>query len=47
MWILSVSFHWPHEKFMIGFQHIKSDEQFMYSTIELSLLVMTFHFDYQ
>ena len=46
-WTLEIAFHFPHDRFLIGHEYIKADENFKYNTIRLYLLIATITIDYK
>ena len=45
-WSLEIAFHWPHDRFALGWEFINADEEFDYITIKVYLLVATCTLDY-
>jgi hypothetical protein len=45
-WELTIEFHWPNDRFALGWEHIDPDETFEYSTSKLYLLFITITLDY-
>jgi hypothetical protein len=45
-WALSIEFHWPHNRFALGWDYIAPDREYDYSTARLYLLFITFTLDY-
>jgi|TARA_R110001592_G_scaffold352599_1_gene650619 hypothetical protein len=45
-WQLEIAFHWPHNRFALGWEYIAKDEEYDYSTIKLYLVIATLTFDY-
>ena len=45
-WRLQISFHWPHDRFCLGFQTIKPSEEDQYWTLTLYLLIATVEIDW-
>lgn len=44
-WQLEIAFHWPHDRLALGWDFMRPNEQFNYTTIKLYLLVMTLTLD--
>ena len=44
-WELEIAFHWPHDRFAFGWDIIKPDEEYNYSTLRLYLFVVTITLD--
>lgn len=38
---IELQFHWPHDRFAIGFEQIAPDEEFDFYTVKLYLTVLT------
>jgi hypothetical protein len=45
-WELEISLHYPHNKFMLGWEVLQPDMEFNYTTIKLSLFIVTFTLDF-
>jgi len=45
-WTLEIAFHFPHNRFMLGWEHIPKDERFNYTTIRLYLFIVTLTLDF-
>jgi hypothetical protein len=45
-WELTIEFHWPHDRFALGWDYIPPDRTFNYTTIKFYLLFITFTLDY-
>ena len=45
-WELEIALHYPHNKFMLGWEVLQPDMEFNYTTIKLSLLIVTFTLDF-
>jgi len=45
-WELTIAFHWPHDRFALGWDYIASDATFKYNTAKLYLLFITLTMDY-
>lgn len=39
--IITIKFHWPHDRFALGWEMIDADEEFPYRTVTLFLLFIT------
>lgn len=44
-WRLSITFHWPHDRFAFGFQTIQPQEEEPYWTLTLYLGIATLDLD--
>ncbi len=44
-WELTIQFHYPHDRFMLGWEFMKPTEEFNYTTIKLYLFIVTFTLD--
>ena len=45
-WNLQIAFHYPHNKFALGWEFINSNEEYDYRTINVSLFIVTFTLDF-
>jgi len=45
-WTLNIAFHYPHNRFLLGFEYIEKDEVFNYTTIRFYLFIATLTLDY-
>ena len=45
-WTLEIAFHFPHNRFMLGWEHIPKDERYTYTTIRLYLFIVTLTLDF-
>lgn len=45
-WGLTIQFHYPHDRFMLGWEFMKPTEEFNYTTIKLYLFIVTFTLDF-
>lgn len=45
-WQLEICFHWPHNRFALGWEFIDEDKECDYRTIKLYLFIATLTFDY-
>jgi len=43
---LEIAFHYPHNRFMLGWEYIASDKKFNYTTIKLYLFIATLTLDF-
>jgi len=41
-WDLEIAFHWPHDRFALGWEAIGKDKEHDYSTYKLYLFIATF-----
>jgi len=44
-WQLEIAFHWPHDRFALGWEFIKPDAEAPYTTIKLYLFIVTLTLD--
>ena len=44
-WILEIAFHYPHDRFLAGWEMIEPDEQYNYFTFKLYLFIATLTLD--
>jgi len=44
-WQLEIAFHWPHNRFALGWEFIQPDDEFNYATIKAYLFFVTFTLD--
>jgi|TARA_R110000803_G_scaffold151915_1_gene216950 hypothetical protein len=44
-WELEIAFHWPHDRFLIGWEFINEDEEYDYKTFKFYLFIVTFTLD--
>jgi|GEM_PF-1254718 len=45
-WEIVLAFHYPHDRFALGWEYIAPDEYNDYNTITLYLLILTLKFNY-
>jgi hypothetical protein len=45
-WSLEIAFHWPHDRFALGWEHINPDDEHIYHTFKLYLLFISFTLDF-
>jgi len=45
-WELEIALHYPHDKFMLGWEVLQPNEEFNYTTLKISLLIVTFTLDF-
>jgi len=45
-WKLTIAFHWPHNRLLVGWEYIASDKRFNYTTIRLYLFIATLTLDF-
>jgi|TARA_R110000782_G_scaffold50216_2_gene109012 hypothetical protein len=45
-WTLEIAFHFPHNRFLVGWEYIAKDEKYNYSTINIYLFIATLKLDY-
>lgn len=44
-WQLEIAFHWPHDRLALGWEIMRPNEQFNYTTIKLYLFIVTLTLD--
>jgi len=44
-WQLEIAFHWPHDRLALGWDFMRPNEEFNYTTIKLYLFVVTLTLD--
>jgi len=44
-WVLYIAFHYPHDRFALGWDCIGPDEQHDYHTVRIYLLIATLTLD--
>ncbi len=44
-WQLEIAFHWPHNRFALGWEFIAPDEVAHYSTLKMYLFIVTLTLD--
>lgn len=40
-WDLTLVLHYPHDRFLVGWEYIRPDEQYNYTTVKLFLFIIT------
>ena len=45
-WQLVISFHYPHDRFALGFETLEASEEEPFYTFRLFLLIATIDFNY-
>jgi hypothetical protein len=40
-----IEFHWPHDRLALGWDWMRPNEEFNYTTVRLYLLIMTITFN--
>lgn len=45
-WTLEMAFHWPHDRLAFGWDIIRPDKEFDYSTIKLYMFFVTLTLDF-
>jgi len=40
-WELVINLHWPHDRFVLGWEYISPDEEHNFSTYTMYLFIMT------
>ena len=46
-WNLLISFHYPHNRFALGWEYLAPDESIKYNTLTLYLFIATIDFNYE
>jgi hypothetical protein len=44
-WELQIAFHFPHNRFLLGWEFIEKNEKYNYTTINVYLFIVTFNLD--
>jgi len=44
-WNLTVSLHWPHDRFALGWEYLRPTEEVKFHTTEIFLLMITITFN--
>jgi hypothetical protein len=44
-WQLEVALHWPHDRLALGWDYMRPNEEFNYTTIKLYLFIVTLTLD--
>ena len=45
-WQIEIAFHYPHDRFALGWEYIAPDEDNQYNTVTLYLLIATINFNF-
>ena len=45
-WELTIQFHYPHDRFLIGWEVIQPNEKYNYRTIIIYLFIVTITLDF-
>tara|TARA_B110000908_G_scaffold16837_1_gene18924 strand:- start:4098 stop:4244 length:147 start_codon:yes stop_codon:yes gene_type:complete len=45
-WTLEIAFHYPHNRFLVGWEYIEKDKKYKYTTIRLYLFIATITIDF-
>ena len=45
-WTLSIAFHFPHNRFLAGWEYISADNEYKYTTVNVYLLIATLTLDF-
>ena len=45
-WTLEIAFHWPHDRLALGWEIMRPDEKYDYTTIKVFLLITALTLDY-
>ena len=44
-WTLQIAFHYPHDRFLLGWEYMAQTKEFDYTTIKLYLFIVTLTLD--
>ena len=44
-WALEIAFHWPHDRLALGWEFMRPNEEYNYTTVKLYLFFVTFTLD--
>jgi hypothetical protein len=44
-WTLQIVFHYPHDRFLLGWEYMAQTKEFDYTTIKLYLFIVTLTLD--
>jgi hypothetical protein len=44
-WELEIAFHWPHDRLALGWEIMRPDETYNYTTLKAYLLICTLTLD--
>lgn len=45
-WTLEIAFHYPHNRFALGWEFINADKEYNYNTIKIYLFIATLTLDF-
>jgi hypothetical protein len=45
-WELTIKLYWPHNRFMLGWEYVGSDDVYHYTTIKLHLFILSIEIDF-
>ena len=45
-WELEIAFHWPHQRFALGWEFIEPTEKFNYTTVKLYMFAISLTLDF-
>ena len=45
-WELEIKLHYPHDRFMLGWEFLQATEEYNYRTIKLYLFIVTLTLDF-
>jgi len=45
-WSLEMAFHWPHDRFLCGWEYMGLDDEYPYRTFKLYLFFVTLTLDF-
>ena len=46
IWTIKLELHWPHDRFLLGWEFIGADEDYDYRTIKLYLSLCTISYNF-
>tara|TARA_R110000764_G_scaffold10226_1_gene31554 strand:+ start:1472 stop:1618 length:147 start_codon:yes stop_codon:yes gene_type:complete len=44
--VLEIAFHWPHNRFLLGWEYMNADADYDYNTIKIYLFFITLTIDF-
>ena len=45
-WTLEIAFHYPHDRFLLGWEYMPQTKEYNYKTIKLYLFIATLTLDF-
>jgi len=45
-WKLEIAFHWPHDRFSLGWEFMNVDEEYDYRTLKVFVFIVTLTLDF-